>query len=453
MKSGKILNYSAIGNFDLPYCSYLDTPEPRMSIDGDIGGENGIDCALFAKTLRLLDQLSVARGYKRICIDINTGGGEVETGMSIYTEMLSVKTPVDTYVTGRANSMGGVLFQSGRKRYMYKHTSLMLHDPSGSDNVKQLQIAKDSLVAMLTRHGLSSKKISDLMTDETWIMAADAEKKGLCDEVIDISKLNNIDKRVLWNQLQTVTNKITENMNKETLALALGLSKDATDQEINAAAKKINCTVVNYTLNAIPKAKEEDEEDEEDEKSKAKKKKVSKDDEGETDMDKMCGLLDAMKEEMKNYNKALADKISAMEDADKKKAKNEQTYKIQNKITGLVKAGKIADDVATIAQVAKDFEDNFGMAERVYDSAPSKITIAAAKVTDLLSNAEAKAGAEKIKALVDEVVKTEGTSNANPGTITTDKDGNNPAFTPKTPEGAKRVSMTDAKKELTTAKA
>jgi len=453
MKSGKILNYSAIDNFDLPYCSYLDTSEPRMTIDGDIGGENGIDCALFAKTLRLLDQLSVTRGYTRICIDINTGGGEVETGMSIYTEMLSIKTPVDTYVTGRANSMGGVLFQSGRKRFMYKHTSLMLHDPSGSDNVKQLKIAKDSLVTMLTRHGLSEKKISDLMSEETWIMAEDAKKKGLCDEVIDISKLNNVDKKVLWNQLQIVTNKITENMNKETLALALGLSKDASDKEINDAAAKIGCKVVNYTLNAIPKAKAEDDEDEEEEEKPKKKKKSVKDEEGESALDKMCGLLDAMKEEMKNSNKALADKIAAMEEADKKKAKNEQTNKIQNKITSLVKAGKIADDVATIAQVAKDFEDNFSMAERVYDATPSKITVAAAKVTDLLSNAEAKASAEKIKALVDEVVKTDGTTNANAGTITYDKDGNNAAFTPTTPTGAKRVSMTDAKKELTAAKA
>ena len=446
MKTDKILNYSLSDNFDLPYCAYLNTSEPKMIIDGDIGG-NGIDCALFAKTLMTLDQLAIQRGYSRICILINSGGGEVETGMSIYDAMLMINTPVDTYVTGRANSMGGVLFQAGRKRYMGKHTSLMLHDPSGSDNEKQLAIAKKSLVSMLSRHGLSEKKISDLMTDETWITADQALKIGLCDEVIDISKLNNVDKKVLWNQLQTVTNKITQNMNKETLALALGLSKDASDKEINDAAAKIGCKVVNYTLNAIPKAKDDDEEEEEE--PKPKKKKVAKDDEGESALDKMCKMMEDMKEEMKNSNKKLADKIADMEEAEKKKAKNEQSNKIQNKVTSLVKDGKISNDVATIARVSKDLEDNFELAERIYDAAPTKITVAAAKVTDLLTNAEAKAGAEKLKAIVDEVVKTDGVTNASQGTITYDKDGNNAAFTPKTPEGAKRVSFNDAKKELT----
>lgn len=198
----------------LPYCEYLDTPEPQMLLNDDIGKQSdgsGIDCELFARTLKTLDQLAPEKGYKRICIYINSGGGEVENGMTIYDAILNTKIPVDTYVTGRAASMAGVLFQAGRKRYMADYSQLMLHNPSGTDNKKQLKAAKESLVIMLSRHGkITEDKVDALMNRETWILGEEAKDLGLCDEVIDISKANlkNASHKVLWNQFENVTNEL-----------------------------------------------------------------------------------------------------------------------------------------------------------------------------------------------------------------------------------------------------
>lgn len=172
--------------------------------------KSGIDCELFARVLKTLDQLAIERGFKRVCIMINSPGGEVEGGMSIYDAILSVKIPVDTYVTGRAASMGGVIAQAGRKRYMMEYAQLMLHNPSGSENKKQLKAAKESLVKMLSRHGVSEEKVDALMNRESWILADEAKELNLCDEVIDISELNikNSDRKVLWAQYEKVTNTL-----------------------------------------------------------------------------------------------------------------------------------------------------------------------------------------------------------------------------------------------------
>ncbi len=64
---------------------------------------------------------------------INSPGGSVTAGMSIYDTMQYIKSDVSTIVMGQACSMGSLLAQAGAagKRLMLPHSRNMIHQPSG----------------------------------------------------------------------------------------------------------------------------------------------------------------------------------------------------------------------------------------------------------------------------------------------------------------------------------
>ena len=70
---------------------------------------------------------------KDINLFINSPGGVVTAGMSIYDTMQFVKPDIKTYVMGQACSMGSLLAQAGAegKRYMLPNARHMIHQPSG----------------------------------------------------------------------------------------------------------------------------------------------------------------------------------------------------------------------------------------------------------------------------------------------------------------------------------
>ena len=70
---------------------------------------------------------------KDINFYINSPGGVITSGMSIYDVMQFVKCDVATYVMGQACSMGSFLAQAGTagKRYMLPYARHMIHQPSG----------------------------------------------------------------------------------------------------------------------------------------------------------------------------------------------------------------------------------------------------------------------------------------------------------------------------------
>jgi ATP-dependent Clp protease protease subunit len=79
--------------------------------------------------LMYLDSLN----HDEIQFYINSPGGYVTSGFSIYDTMQSVKSPVSTICTGLAASMGSILLSAGEKgkRYIQPHARVMIHQPSG----------------------------------------------------------------------------------------------------------------------------------------------------------------------------------------------------------------------------------------------------------------------------------------------------------------------------------
>jgi ATP-dependent Clp protease, protease subunit len=149
---------------------------------------------------------------KDINLFINSPGGLVTAGLSIYDTMQFIKPDVATYVMGQAASMGSFLAQAGAagKRYVLPESRTMIHRVSsgtpgtrGSVHVQELQFedAKRSfeesqrinkrLTELYVKHNTAGKTYEDMfetMKFDTFLSAEEAVKWGLADKVVEKRK-------------------------------------------------------------------------------------------------------------------------------------------------------------------------------------------------------------------------------------------------------------------------
>ena len=135
---------------------------------------------------------------KDILFYINSPGGVITAGMSIYDTMQFIKPEVSTIVMGQACSMGSFLAQAGApgKRYMLPNSRHMIHQPSGgargmaSDieiSYKEIMFWKKRLTELYVEHNTAGKTYEDFEQDmdrDTFMSAKEALEYGLCDEII-----------------------------------------------------------------------------------------------------------------------------------------------------------------------------------------------------------------------------------------------------------------------------
>ena len=146
---------------------------------------------------------------KDIHLYINSPGGLVTAGLSIYDVMQFIKPDVATYVMGQAASMGSFLAMAGApgKRYVLPESRTMIHrvssgtrGTSGSVHVQDLQFedAKRSfeeskrinqrLTELYVKHNTKGKtydQMFDTMKFDTFLSASEAVEYGLADKVVD----------------------------------------------------------------------------------------------------------------------------------------------------------------------------------------------------------------------------------------------------------------------------
>jgi ATP-dependent Clp protease, protease subunit len=136
---------------------------------------------------------------KDINFYINSPGGVITSGMSIYDVMQFVKCDVATYVMGQACSMGSFLAQAGTagKRYMLPYARHMIHQPSGgargmqSDieiQYKEITKMKQILTELYVKHNSKGKTYADFERDmdrDTFMSAQESLDYGLIDVIVD----------------------------------------------------------------------------------------------------------------------------------------------------------------------------------------------------------------------------------------------------------------------------
>ena len=132
---------------------------------------------------------------KDINLYINSPGGSVTAGMSIYDTMQYITPDVSTICVGQACSMGAFLLAAGTegKRYCLPNARTMIHQPSGgaqgqaSDiHIHATEILKirERLNELLAKHtGKSVKQIAVDTERDNFMSAEESKKYGLVDEV------------------------------------------------------------------------------------------------------------------------------------------------------------------------------------------------------------------------------------------------------------------------------
>jgi ATP-dependent Clp protease protease subunit len=131
---------------------------------------------------------------------INSPGGSVSSGLSIYDTMQYIAAPVNTIILGQAASMGSLLACAGTKRYALPHATIMMHQPSGgySGTTADIQIhakeilrIRDQLNGIYRRHLTKKMTLEDierLMDRDYFMSAQEAKELGLVDEVLESRK-------------------------------------------------------------------------------------------------------------------------------------------------------------------------------------------------------------------------------------------------------------------------
>jgi len=133
---------------------------------------------------------------KDIHLYINSPGGSVTAGMSIYDTMQFIKPDVSTMCIGQAASMGALLLTGGAKgkRYCLPNSRMMIHQPLGgfqgqaSDiaiHAQEILTLKDKLNQIMADHTEQDIDIIAQDTDrDNFLSAEQAVDYGLIDEVI-----------------------------------------------------------------------------------------------------------------------------------------------------------------------------------------------------------------------------------------------------------------------------
>ncbi|MDD2660767.1 MAG: ATP-dependent Clp endopeptidase proteolytic subunit ClpP [Methylococcales bacterium] len=133
---------------------------------------------------------------KDIHLYINSPGGSVTAGMSIYDTMQFIKPDVSTLCIGQAASMGALLLTGGakNKRYCLPHSRMMIHQPLGgfqgqaSDfdiHAREILSIRDKLNKILAFHtGQPLEKVQIDTDRDNFLSSEDAVNYGLIDKVL-----------------------------------------------------------------------------------------------------------------------------------------------------------------------------------------------------------------------------------------------------------------------------
>lgn len=144
--------------------------------------------------------LDSENSHKDIFIYINSPGGIITSGMSIYDTMQFVNSDISTLCIGQACSMAAFLLASGKKkkRFCLPNARMMIHQPLGSYqgqvtdieiHTKEILRIKNSINKLMSLH--TGKSISIIEKDtnrDRFLSAQEAIEYGLVDSIITSKK-------------------------------------------------------------------------------------------------------------------------------------------------------------------------------------------------------------------------------------------------------------------------
>ncbi len=156
-----------------------------------------VDDASARHVVERLLYLELQQPGKEIQLIINSPGGYVTSGFSIYDTMKSISSPVSTVCSGFAASMASILLSAGAKgrRFVLKHGRVMIHQPSGGSggNASDIEIQAAELMktkelgARLLAENCSQpvEKILKDFNRDYFMNAEESVEYGIADGVLE----------------------------------------------------------------------------------------------------------------------------------------------------------------------------------------------------------------------------------------------------------------------------
>ncbi|MFT5798173.1 MAG: ATP-dependent Clp protease protease subunit, partial [Candidatus Azotimanducaceae bacterium] len=144
---------------------------------------------------------------KEISMYINSPGGVVTAGLSIYDTMQYIRPKVSTLVVGQAASMGSVLAVAGEKgmRFSLPNSRIMVHQPSGGYqgqatdimiHAAETQKIKDQINKIYVKHtGQTLNAVEKALERDNFMSAEEALAWGHIDEIVENRAKDDDDKK------------------------------------------------------------------------------------------------------------------------------------------------------------------------------------------------------------------------------------------------------------------
>lgn len=229
-----------------------------MRIERPIGA--GINGADFSAEMDYLE----SQGVESVTIEINSPGGSIKEGFSIFNAIKNSGMKTTTKVIGIAASMAGIISQAGDKRVIVDYGIFHAHGPQVPAGKKVdgdlLSIMLESLKTLISsKADIAPEKVAEMLSKETVMTAVQAKEMGFFDE-IEVTKslkpvlepTNSVD------ALFELANEFINKNNKmEKLNAFLGLENGTEEQILSAVESfKTEADKVESLTNELTEAKQ-----------------------------------------------------------------------------------------------------------------------------------------------------------------------------------------------------
>lgn len=242
--------------------------EVDLMMYGTISEWSDLSANRFVRQLSMLE-----KSYSTINLRIHSPGGSVFEGVAIYNAIKNSKAVINVYIDGIAASMASIIAIAADKTYMGKTSKMMIHQSEGglignANQMKNYAMLLESINSTFAElYAEKTGKTKEWVTDhwlkdgiDTWFTAKQAKASGLVDEIVEskvpeptkAEKLTEIaahfEETLLHEDTET---EILNNPDMKIIAKALGLSENATEQEIVAAIDKIKADSATASANLV----------------------------------------------------------------------------------------------------------------------------------------------------------------------------------------------------------
>ena len=210
----------------------LGPARASLMLYGEIGGKDGVDAESVVGELMELQQ-----SYPDIDVHINSQGGDVFAGISIFNALKDSTSRVNIYVDGLAASIAGVIALCGKPLHMSRFSRLMLHSVSAgcAGGAKQMRECADlieslesTLASMISRKcGMTPDEVKSAFFDgvDHWFTAQEAYDRRLCDYIYDLDGGDSLGAAPTAEQVYAFVNRL-QTPNNHNMDIINELKKD-----------------------------------------------------------------------------------------------------------------------------------------------------------------------------------------------------------------------------------